>query len=91
MFGNGLESEVEVFDGVHVEIDPDEFLVVEEEAGACGTAVWVGNLKAVAHGTVDIAEKREGEVVFVGEGFLFGNGIHRDSEGADFGGGEFLH
>ena len=90
MFGNGFKSVVDVFGGGDGVVDPNQLLVVEEEADARGAVVRVGNLKAVAHGAVDVAEEGEGEIIFVGEGSLLGDGIHGDSEGADFGGGEFL-
>lgn len=91
VLGDGLEGVVDVAGGGDGVVDPDELLIVEEVAEACGPAVRVGDFECVTHGTVDVAEEGEGEVVFVGKGFLLGNGVHGDSEGADFGVGEFLH
>ena len=79
---------VDVFNGVHLVVIPDELLVVEKVAEPRGTVVRMGDVEAVTHRAIDIAKKREGEIVFVGKGFLFGNGVHRDSDGFDSGGSE---
>lgn len=91
MFRDGFEGVVNVTgrgDGV---VGPNELLVVEKEADAGRAVVGMGDFEFVTHGAVDVAKEGESEVVFIREGLLLGNGVHRDSEGADFGVGEFLH
>ena len=90
MLGDRFKGVVDVLDWGDSVVDPDQLLVVKKETNARGAVVRVGNLEAVAHRSVNVTKKGKGEIVFVGEGFLFGNGIHRNSDGFDFGGGEFL-
>lgn len=71
-------------------VDPDELLIVEEVTEACRTAVGVRGFESVAHGAVDITEEGEGEVVFIRKGFLLGDGVHGDAEGAHLGVDELL-
>jgi hypothetical protein len=90
MLGHGFEGVIDVFGRIDLLVDPNELLVVKKEACTSRFSSRVRNVEAVAHGSIDVTEEREGEAVFAREGELLGHGIHRDSEGFDPGGGEFL-
>lgn len=65
--------------GVHRVVMVDEFAVSEEEGFALRFVLGVLHAKGVANDSRGVGEKGKGEREFVREGFLFFNGVHRDS------------
>ena len=85
MLSHRLESMIDVLGWVHILVNPDELLIVKEEAHSGGVVVGMRNLKAVTHRAIGIAEQREVQLIFFRKGELLGNGIHRDPDSAQFG------
>lgn len=87
MFGDGFEGMVDVpLRGDRI-VDPNQLLIVKEKADASRPMFGMRDLESITHGTIDVAEERKGEVVFIGKSFLLGDRIHGHTQSTDFSGG----